>query len=174
MAVNLYKYLPHEFAARLVADGEVLFRSLLFFLACEHAARGDDSKQEAHGTRGVLIKRQKAPEYLHLLDEHSPERGSSSRIPVRFVRRTFRCRSLYCSIENGPSPQTSGSTENFRSRTGYLLSRRRFPPRGLGVTGPNRYAQARTILASVRASFRIQHSGKCIRVRERSIDRRAR
>ena len=42
MPLTLYKYLPLQYAEPLVANGEVLFRSLSFFLACEHDGRGDD------------------------------------------------------------------------------------------------------------------------------------
>ncbi|MFH1743516.1 MAG: hypothetical protein ABIH23_31310 [bacterium] len=42
MALTLYKYLQHQYAKRFVVNGEVLFRSLSFFLACEHDERGDD------------------------------------------------------------------------------------------------------------------------------------
>jgi hypothetical protein len=38
----LYKYLPYPYAERFVASGEVMFRSLSYFLACEHDERGDD------------------------------------------------------------------------------------------------------------------------------------
>jgi hypothetical protein len=40
----LYKYLPIEFAERFVQQGEVLFRSLSYFRAVEHAARGDEAE----------------------------------------------------------------------------------------------------------------------------------
>ncbi len=42
MALTIYKYLPYEYAEPLVANGEVMFRSLSYFLACEHDERGDD------------------------------------------------------------------------------------------------------------------------------------
>ncbi len=42
----LYKYLPAQYAAPFVERGEVLFRSLLFFLACE-----DSRRDELEGTR---------------------------------------------------------------------------------------------------------------------------
>jgi len=38
----LYKYLPERFARALVDRGEALFRTLSFFRAAEHAARGDE------------------------------------------------------------------------------------------------------------------------------------
>jgi hypothetical protein len=38
--MTVYKYLPHRCADPSVADAAVLFRSLLYFLACEDA-RGD-------------------------------------------------------------------------------------------------------------------------------------
>jgi len=41
MELTLYKYLPHQFAEPFVANGEVLCRSLSYFLACEHDERGD-------------------------------------------------------------------------------------------------------------------------------------
>jgi len=41
MAVALYKYLPYQYAELLLASGEVKFRSLSYFLACEHDERGD-------------------------------------------------------------------------------------------------------------------------------------
>jgi hypothetical protein len=34
-------YLPHQYAGRFVAKGEVPFRSLPFFRACEDEERGD-------------------------------------------------------------------------------------------------------------------------------------
>jgi hypothetical protein len=40
----LYKYLPIEFAERFVQQGEVLFRSLSYFRAVEHAERGDEAE----------------------------------------------------------------------------------------------------------------------------------
>lgn len=40
----LYKYLPLQWAERFVSDGEVLFRSLSYFRAVEHAARGDEAE----------------------------------------------------------------------------------------------------------------------------------
>ena len=42
MALTLYKYLPYQHAEPFVASGEVMFRSLSFFLACEDRERGDD------------------------------------------------------------------------------------------------------------------------------------
>jgi hypothetical protein len=42
MALALYKYLPYRYAEPVVAGGEVMFRSLSYFLACEHDERGDD------------------------------------------------------------------------------------------------------------------------------------
>jgi hypothetical protein len=42
MALTLYKYLPYQYAEAFVANGEVLFHSLPYFLACEHDERGDD------------------------------------------------------------------------------------------------------------------------------------
>jgi hypothetical protein len=42
MAPTLYKYLPYPYAELFVASGEVKFRSLSYFLACEHDERGDD------------------------------------------------------------------------------------------------------------------------------------
>jgi len=42
MALTLYKYVPNLYAERFVSNGEVLFRSLPYFLACEHDERGDD------------------------------------------------------------------------------------------------------------------------------------
>jgi len=47
MAVTLYKYISSPYAERLVSNGEVLFRSLSYFLGCEHDERGDDME----GTR---------------------------------------------------------------------------------------------------------------------------
>jgi hypothetical protein len=38
----LYKYLPERFADAFIGRGEVLFRSLSYFRAVEHAARGDE------------------------------------------------------------------------------------------------------------------------------------
>jgi hypothetical protein len=40
----LYKFLPVEFAERFVRNGEVLFRTLSYFRALEHAARGDEAE----------------------------------------------------------------------------------------------------------------------------------
>lgn len=42
MVQSLYKYLPYQYAERFVSKGEVLFRSLSYFLACEHDERGDN------------------------------------------------------------------------------------------------------------------------------------
>jgi len=42
MTPTLYKYLPYQYAEAFVTNGEVLFRSLSYFLACEHDERGDD------------------------------------------------------------------------------------------------------------------------------------
>ena len=42
MALTFYKYLPYRYAEPFVANGEVLFRLLSYFLACEHDERGDD------------------------------------------------------------------------------------------------------------------------------------
>jgi hypothetical protein len=47
VALSLYKYLPHRYAESFVVNGEVLFRSLSYFIACENDERGDDSE----GTR---------------------------------------------------------------------------------------------------------------------------
>jgi hypothetical protein len=39
--VTLYKYLPHEYAEAFVLRGEVLFRSILYFVVCEEARRDE-------------------------------------------------------------------------------------------------------------------------------------
>jgi hypothetical protein len=39
--VTLYKYLTHQYAEAFVQRGEVLFRSILYFLACEDARRDE-------------------------------------------------------------------------------------------------------------------------------------
>jgi hypothetical protein len=41
---RLYKYLPFEFADGFIKRGEVLFRTLSYFRAIEHAARGDEAE----------------------------------------------------------------------------------------------------------------------------------
>ncbi|TAM81960.1 MAG: hypothetical protein EPN47_11205 [Acidobacteria bacterium] len=44
MALTLYKYVPSPYAGRFVSKGEVLFRALSYFLACEHDERGDNAE----------------------------------------------------------------------------------------------------------------------------------
>jgi len=39
--MTLFKYLPYQYAELFVVSGEVKFRSLSYFLACEHEERGD-------------------------------------------------------------------------------------------------------------------------------------
>ena len=39
--VTIYKYLPERYAGLFVEHGEILFRSLLYFLACEDARRDE-------------------------------------------------------------------------------------------------------------------------------------
>ena len=39
MSLTLYKYLPYKYAEGFVREGQILFRSLLYFLACEDARR---------------------------------------------------------------------------------------------------------------------------------------
>lgn len=41
MSFSLFKYTTQQYASRLLSNGEVLFRSLSFFLACEQDQRGD-------------------------------------------------------------------------------------------------------------------------------------
>jgi len=41
----LYKYLPHKYAEAFVDEGKILFRSILYFLACE-----DERRDELEGT----------------------------------------------------------------------------------------------------------------------------
>lgn len=67
MALTLYKYLPDQYAVGMVERGEVLFRSLLYFLACEDARR-----DELEGTH------QFAP--VEGLEIHNETRGSGSRL----------------------------------------------------------------------------------------------
>ena len=44
MPLTLYKYVPIPYAECFVSKGEVLFRSLSYFLACEHDERGDNAE----------------------------------------------------------------------------------------------------------------------------------
>ncbi len=41
MSLMLYKYLPHKYAEAFVREGKILFRSILYFLACEDARRDE-------------------------------------------------------------------------------------------------------------------------------------
>lgn len=69
MGLTLYKYVPKIYAERFLAKGEVLFRSLSYFLACEHDERGDDTEgiRVYEPARGLEITKQ------------TGERGSSCR-----------------------------------------------------------------------------------------------
>jgi len=60
MALTIYKYLPHRYAETFVANGEVMFRSLSYFLACEHDDRGDDLEgtRNYEPTTGLEITKQ--------------------------------------------------------------------------------------------------------------------
>lgn len=60
MGLTIYKYVPNIYAERFLAEGEVLFRSLSYFLACEHDERGDDTEgvRVYEPERGLEITKQ--------------------------------------------------------------------------------------------------------------------
>jgi hypothetical protein len=52
--MTVYKYLPHRYADPFVTDGAVLFRSLLYFLACEDARRDELEGTHQYAPTGGL------------------------------------------------------------------------------------------------------------------------
>lgn len=77
MATTLYKYLPQRYAEAFVKRGEVLFRSILYFLACEDARR-----DELEGTH------QYAP--VGGLDITTHSRGLTGPLPGSSMRSTVK------------------------------------------------------------------------------------
>jgi hypothetical protein len=60
MSFSLFKYTNQQYASKLLSNGELLFRSLSFFLACEQEQRGDklEGIREYEPVAGLEITRQ--------------------------------------------------------------------------------------------------------------------
>jgi len=54
LPATIYKYLPRQYAERLLSEGEVLFRSLAYFLACEDKRRDEFEGTHVYAPSGGL------------------------------------------------------------------------------------------------------------------------
>jgi hypothetical protein len=83
VATRLYKYLPQRYADAFVQRGEVLFRSILYFLACEDARRDELEGTHQYAPAGGLEVTR------HSRGLNGPLPNSSMRSSVKHPEQVF-------------------------------------------------------------------------------------